>query len=184
VAGAAALVWSMNPQMSALDVKRVLLGTVDIVPQLQGYVSSNGRLNLRRAVEGDMNVFPTVEPVVEIVAKKAKSPQITGSQNLDHVTELSVDGAKDIAVCFDHFKLDDSIDWIQIYGSDYRIRDIMTGTKISKGLRSKKDKALCSAPVPGDRIFVRLYSSSPFAGGGDGIGPRRGFETESLKVTK
>lgn len=184
VAGAAALVWSQNPQMSARDVKRVLLSSVDIVPQLQGYVSSNGRLNIRRAVEGDFNIFPTVQPVIEKIAKRAKSPQITGSQNVDHVTELHAEGAKDIAVCFDHFKLDDSIDWIQIYGSDYRIRDIITGTRVNRGLRSGKAKELCSAPVPGDRIFVRLYSSSPFAGGGDGIGPRRGFETESLKVTK
>jgi len=184
VAGAAALVWSMNPKMTALDVKRALLGSVDIIPQLQGYVSSNGRLNIKRAVEGDMNVFPAVEPIVEIVAQKSKSPQITGSQRLDHVTEFQVEGAKDIAVCFDNLKLDDSSDWVQIYGSDYRVRDIITGTRVSKGLRSGKIKNLCSAPVPGDRIFVRLYSSSPFAAGGGGIGPRRGFETESLKVTK
>jgi len=184
VAGAAALVWSMNPKMTALDVKRALLGSVDIIPQLQGYVSSKGRLNIKRAVEGDMNVFPAVEPIVEIVAQKSKSPQITGSQRLDHVTEFQVEGAKDIAVCFDNLKLDDSSDWVQIYGSDYRVRDIITGTRVSKGLRSGKIKNLCSAPVPGDRIFVRLYSSSPFAAGGGGIGPRRGFETESLKVTK
>ena len=49
VAGACALVWAMNPELSHLEVKEIILNTVDvIVPPLE--CVSQGRLNLYNAI--------------------------------------------------------------------------------------------------------------------------------------
>ncbi|KAG1667066.1 hypothetical protein FOA52_000429 [Chlamydomonas sp. UWO 241] len=50
VAGAAALLWSYAPQLSASDVKRLLLENVDSVPSLSGLCRTGGRLNINRAM--------------------------------------------------------------------------------------------------------------------------------------
>jgi subtilisin family serine protease len=48
VAGATALLWSMNPSMSAAEVKARLLQAVDPLASLEGKVQTGGRLNLSK----------------------------------------------------------------------------------------------------------------------------------------
>ena len=62
VAGAAALLASVNPALSPLDVKSILLGNVDALPGLTGKVVSGGRLNLDRSVRAAVAsaVIPSV----------------------------------------------------------------------------------------------------------------------------
>ncbi|HRK03010.1 MAG TPA: S8 family peptidase [Oligoflexia bacterium] len=55
VAGAAALLWSMNPNMTFLDVKNRLMATVDPLPTLQGKTITGGRINLARAVVTELD---------------------------------------------------------------------------------------------------------------------------------
>jgi len=52
VSGACALVWSVNPSLSHWDVKRIILETVDLIPELQNQTPclSGGRLNVYNAV--------------------------------------------------------------------------------------------------------------------------------------
>lgn len=50
VSGAAALLWSVNPNMTFMDVKKRLMETVDPLPDLQGKTITGGRLNIGRAV--------------------------------------------------------------------------------------------------------------------------------------
>ena len=50
VAGACALAWSMNPTLSHLQVKDIILNTVDKLAALDGLCVSGGRLNLYNAV--------------------------------------------------------------------------------------------------------------------------------------
>lgn len=50
VAGAAALVWSRYPNLTAEQVKARLLSTVDAIPSMQGKLVSGGRLNVLRAL--------------------------------------------------------------------------------------------------------------------------------------
>jgi|GEM_PF-2205218 len=52
VAGAAALIWAHNPNLTADQVKQYLLTTVDPIESMQGLVVSNGRLNLNAALTG------------------------------------------------------------------------------------------------------------------------------------
>ncbi len=57
VAGACALVWAANPQLTHLEVKDYILQGVDKLDSLEGKCVSEGRLNLYRAVKGK-TAFP------------------------------------------------------------------------------------------------------------------------------
>jgi len=50
VAGACALVWSVCPSLTNLQVKDIILQTVDLIPALSGRCVSEGRLNLYKAI--------------------------------------------------------------------------------------------------------------------------------------
>lgn len=50
VAGAAALIWAVNPYLSYQEVKDILLDTVDHLVRLEGKCVSEGRLNLYKAL--------------------------------------------------------------------------------------------------------------------------------------
>jgi len=60
VSGACALVWSQNPTLSNLEVKQLLIDTVD--PTLSGKCVSGGRLNLYNAVAQLNTPWITMEP--------------------------------------------------------------------------------------------------------------------------
>ena len=60
VAGACALLWSLNPGLSNTEVKNILLRTVD--PTLSGMCVSGGRLNLYKAVCETSVPWLNVEP--------------------------------------------------------------------------------------------------------------------------
>jgi thermitase len=53
VSGVAALILSVNPDLSVTDLRRRLLDTVDKLPTLDGKVSSGGRVNAARAVRAE-----------------------------------------------------------------------------------------------------------------------------------
>ena len=53
VSGVAALILSVNPDLSVTDLRRRLLDTVDKLPALDGKVSSGGRVNAARAVRAE-----------------------------------------------------------------------------------------------------------------------------------
>ena len=50
VSGASALIWSVYPVLSHIEVKDLIMRTVDPLPSLAGYCVSGGRLNLHRAI--------------------------------------------------------------------------------------------------------------------------------------
>lgn len=188
VAGLAALVWAQEPELSAEEVKQRIISSVDILPQLKGYVSSSGRINVQRALDADINIG--IDPILVEIPKKIASPQLTGSYNFDHVTTITEEGASEISVCFSSIHLTDSTDWLQVYGSDYRVRDLITGNYVGRNLYTGEAKEVCSAPVPGDTIHLRLVSNSSVdVGGGLQVSAaagegRRGFVTEAIKVVR
>lgn len=63
VAGAASLLWALNPGLTAAQVKQALLTTVDPASSLQGRTVTGGRLNLFRAVQA---VNPTLVPDINV----------------------------------------------------------------------------------------------------------------------
>jgi subtilisin family serine protease len=51
VAGVAAMVWAANPSLTAVQVKEVVMSTVDKLPALGNLVASGGRVNAKAALE-------------------------------------------------------------------------------------------------------------------------------------
>lgn len=51
VAGAAALVWSINPELSPLEMKELLMNSGDAIASLDGKTVSGNRLNVERAIQ-------------------------------------------------------------------------------------------------------------------------------------
>jgi hypothetical protein len=51
VAAAAALVAATNPDLTAAQIRQILIDSVDKDPDLTGKVSSGGKLNVQAAVE-------------------------------------------------------------------------------------------------------------------------------------
>lgn len=62
VSGAAALVWSKHPTLTATEVRQILLSTVDIIPSLDRRVASGGRLNLANAMAFDITPLAPAAP--------------------------------------------------------------------------------------------------------------------------
>ena len=62
VAGAAALLCSVRPDISILELRRVLLGSVDPIPAAKGKIITGGRLNVARALR--MLTEPSPSPIV------------------------------------------------------------------------------------------------------------------------
>jgi hypothetical protein len=72
VAGSAALLFAANPSLTMLEVKDILMETVDVLPAFTNRTVSNGRLNLGRAMQ-----HPSV---------RTNSPPIIAAQPRDAVT--------------------------------------------------------------------------------------------------
>ena len=69
VTGAAALVWSANPDLTPWQVRSVLMAGADQVPGLQGKVASGGRLDVLGAMDA------AAPPAVPQPAAAAEAPQ-------------------------------------------------------------------------------------------------------------
>ena len=58
VSGACALVWAINPTLSHLEVKGIILSTVDELASLDGLCVTEGRLNVGSAAEVALDYAP------------------------------------------------------------------------------------------------------------------------------
>lgn len=172
VTGLAALLWSENMGWTASQVRQRIMDTVDVLPQLHGVVSTAGRINVKRALAGDINV--STQPVVQEEEYVVSSPRPTNPASFDLLTKIESAGAKEVAVCFDRINLVGNGDWIEILDETYRVVDTIQGYHKAKNWQNK-DVELCSAPVRGDKLFVRLAGDSH----PDSI---RGFQTKSIKT--
>ena len=61
VSGVAALVKSMNHSLTAVQIKNIILSTVDVKSSLSGKVNSGGRLNAYRAVMATLPAPPVAD---------------------------------------------------------------------------------------------------------------------------
>jgi subtilisin family serine protease len=173
VTGAAALVWGTNPTMTASQVKDRILNTVDVLPQLHGSVTTSGRLNIKRALDGDEN--KKIMPVAEEIAYRNESPRGDESTKYELMTKIEQKDANEIQVCFSRINLTGS-DWIEIMGSDYRVKDTINASYVDHNYRNQ-NRELCAAPVLGDTVYIRLWKQGVASG-------LQGYETKSLKVVK
>ncbi|MCC7272314.1 MAG: S8 family serine peptidase [Alphaproteobacteria bacterium] len=88
VTGAAALVWAENPSLTALEVKQILLDTVDVLPSLAGKVASGGRLNVAAALEAADATAPTVATASIAAAVGARAEGSAGTTSFSFTVSL------------------------------------------------------------------------------------------------
>ncbi len=74
VAGTAGAVKAINPALDAQGIKQVILGTVDVTPELKGKVKSSGVLNTPRALEAArLSKGMKIEEAIRLANKKVSS---------------------------------------------------------------------------------------------------------------
>jgi len=174
VTGLAALLWGQNLNASSRDVKDRILNSVDVLPQLHGNVTTAGRINVARALGGDLNA--SLMPVPDEMDYRFESPRGNDAKTFDWISTIKIDGAREIAVCFSRIDLDADSDWLEVLAKDYRVKDMMTGKYRDKNYKNES-RELCSAPVLGDTVHLRLSNQGATGG-------LQGFETSYLKVVK
>jgi hypothetical protein len=76
VAGAAALLLAVNPNLTVAELKSALFGSVDQPVALRGKIFTNGRLNIARAVEYLTNAHPSA---IVITALPAGNRSVTSA---------------------------------------------------------------------------------------------------------
>jgi len=101
VTGAAALLASYNPDLSAASLKATLMNTVDVLPHWNGLVKSGGRLNVSAALQNQtVCSFALSSPSILAPTKGGYfSVNVTTGQNCDYPVKSRVN-------------------WIQVSGPD------------------------------------------------------------------
>jgi subtilisin family serine protease len=79
VTGAAALIWSQRPELTAVQVKQILMDSVDKIPSLSDKVVSGGRLNIAKALRQAPRAVAAPEE------ETGPQPITYGSKNVDGI---------------------------------------------------------------------------------------------------
>lgn len=122
VAGAAALLIAhdANLRKKPMEIKKRLLSTVDVLPQLSGLVSSQGRLNVHSALTNKVNAFHQLDNV------ESKDLDITAprynEELFDKTWRIAEPEADYVRVHFKWLVADiPNFDFIAIYDKSYRL---------------------------------------------------------------
>ncbi len=150
VAGAAALVLShvTNLKKNPIELKNILLSTVDILPQLNGKVSSRGRINVYRALSADKNVIVKDSEVIT-EDLEINSPRYN-TEVFDKVWKISKEGAKKIRLNFSNVMLDHGYDLISIYDKN-NVKVYNFEEDFPMGMNSPW--------IEGDTVYVRMANA-------------------------
>ena len=70
VAGVAALLYSIKPNLTAQEVKRIIVDNVTKLNSLNGKVTSGGFLNAGKAIQAALNIQPPVPPTIILDAPR------------------------------------------------------------------------------------------------------------------
>ncbi len=132
VAGAAALLWGTNTNMTFAEVKDRLLRSRDYVPSFSRKIASSGRLNVYNAI---MGIYPpSPEPSedqwrdVAMAAPIESAHPYANSFKQDFVVEAPAN-AKYIRVVFSKVELEDRYDYVKIVDAQGNEVDNITGVR-------------------------------------------------------
>ncbi len=96
VAGAAALLASHNPSLSAASLKATLLNSVDVLPQLAGFYKTGGRLNVANALQNQTvcSFVPSASSINVPTKGGYFSVNVTAAQNCDYSVKSNANWIK------------------------------------------------------------------------------------------
>ncbi len=92
VTGAAALMLAVNPNLTANQLKNLLMTTVDPLATLQGKTVTGGRLNLAKALAAAQETPPELIRIAPITGANADQPFTIRHQDLFDNTNLATQG--------------------------------------------------------------------------------------------
>jgi hypothetical protein len=156
VAGAAALMLSINSAWSAEEIKDRLIRSSDPVPALARKVLSGGRMNLANAVAG---VFPPKpgpdESLWRDEAYSAESPHpYTANQTYNF--SVSAPGAQYVRVIFERVDTEAKYDPIDVIDAQGQVVDSVSG----------KEADYVTEYVQGDALTLRFKTDASVNGWG------------------
>lgn len=127
VAGAAALLWSMNREMTFADVKTRLMSTVDPVRGLKRKTIAGGRLNINNAIRNI--VPPRQEPPTEEWKSVAKLVESTHpyEHNTQVSFEISHPGARFMRLHFSKVLTESGYDFVLVKNAAGEVIEELTG---------------------------------------------------------
>jgi subtilisin family serine protease len=142
VSGAAALVWSFNPSLSALEVKSILLDSVEVKPAYMGKVATAGRLNVHRALQVAMG-----EPKLSVSPASFSLEVPEGGTLADASFDLWNSGASNLS-----YTLSVSDSWMSLSptnGSSAGEKDPVSIGLVTAGLAAGRHAGLITIDSPG-----------------------------------
>jgi subtilisin family serine protease len=165
VAGAAALALSVDPGLGALELKLLLMETVDPLPSQSGYTVTGGRINVQ-ALLAELGAPPQQDPPEDppedppdtgddppqqgawsYVAYPIASPH-PYADDFNGQAVINQPGAEEIKLHFDRFELEQGYDFVELEDGHGNMAGKLTGHL----------GAFETDPVPGDALTIRLVT--------------------------
>ena len=128
VAGVAALVWSHEPQMTAIELKQRLLATVRPIASMHGKTTSGGIVNAYNALTNTAAPPDANDPVNWLTKPLSVASASPYEKNTNQTFDIKVDGAKEFAVYFEKFDTEMQYDTVQIYDAKGTLIQTLSGS--------------------------------------------------------
>jgi subtilisin family serine protease len=148
VSGVAALLAANEPNLSDLDIKARIMGTVKSLPNLRGKVASGGLVNAYNALTNLQTPIDPEDPSHWATKTVNTSSLHPYAKQSNAVFELSVPGASEVSVYFSKFETETGYDKVAFYDK--------AGNKV--GEMSGVNDDTFSPSVKGDYVKVVLTS--------------------------
>lgn len=150
VAGASALLWSLNRGMSYADIKARLIATAEPTRALQRKTVAGGRLNIANAIANRTPTRPGPSDSEWVAMSSDVQSEHNYADNAVQSYEVSVPGARYIRVHFSRVQVEEGYDFIKLVDS--------TGSEVESLTGEMEDYT--SVYGDGERLQIQLHSDS------------------------
>ncbi len=127
VSGIAALLLSYEPGLTNLEIKDRILKTAVPIKGLKNKVSTGGLANAFTALSNILPEPDLNDPVMWQFNELAISTKHPYDGSFTQEWEVKVEGAKEIALYFSKFDLENKYDFLELYGADGKLITKLTG---------------------------------------------------------
>ena len=127
VSGVAALVWSHEPQMTAIQLKQRLIATVRPIASMHGKTTSGGIVNAYNALTNTSSPPDVNDPSNWLTKPLSVASASPYEKNTNQTFDIKVDGAKEFAVYFEKFDTELQYDTVQIYDAKGTLIQTISG---------------------------------------------------------
>jgi len=148
VAGAAALLWSLNRGMTYADIKTRLITTAEPTRALQRKTVAGGRLNIANAISGHTPARPGPSDSEWIAMGTEVRSEHPYADNAAQSFEVSVPGARYIRVHFSRLQVEEGYDFVKVVDS--------TGAEVETLTGDMEDYT--SVYGDGEKLYIQLES--------------------------